>query len=106
MGPIGLQLLQPSAKGDNVFKNIFGRFLDNHSEGVQHICFTSDDVKKDVADLVKKWFELIEARYFPTGGGEAFLCLDSSGDASGVCLQLLDRKRATVLNKGMHAKNE
>lgn len=105
MGPIGLQLLQPSAQGDHVFKNIFKRFLDNHGEGVQHICFTSENIKKDVADLVKKGFDLIEARYSPTGGGEAFLCLDSNGDASGICLQLLDKKRATVLNKGMETKN-
>jgi methylmalonyl-CoA/ethylmalonyl-CoA epimerase len=106
MGSIGLQLLQPSAKGDHVFKNIFRRFLDSHGEGIQHICFTSDDIKADVDGLVKKGFGLIEAYYSPDGGGEAFLCLDPNGDASGVCIQLLSRKRATVLNEGIRAKDK
>ncbi len=95
MGPIVLQLLQPSAKGDDVFKNIFRRFLDKHGEGVQHICFYSDNIKRDVATLVKKGFELIDGQYYPTGGGEAFLTFDTSGDSAGVCIQILDKTGAT-----------
>jgi methylmalonyl-CoA/ethylmalonyl-CoA epimerase len=104
MGSIGLQLLQPSAKGDKVFKNIFRRFLDKHGEGMHHICFIANDIKKDVDDLVKKGHELIDTHYLTTGGGEAFLTFDPNGDTAGFCLQLLDKRRGAELDKDMRSK--
>lgn len=89
MGQIKLQLLEPSVEGDDVFNNVFRMFLDNHGEGVHHVGFLSDDLDKDVANLVEKGYKLIDSFPFQTGGGEAFFYFDSDGDASGVCLQLI-----------------
>jgi catechol 2,3-dioxygenase-like lactoylglutathione lyase family enzyme len=102
MGPIGLQLTEPSAEHDDDFK----KFLDAHGEGVHHFCFICDDIKKDVDDLVNKGFELINSRYFPTGGGEAMFNFDYSGDPQGVRFQLLDKIQVAELEQKMLINKE
>jgi methylmalonyl-CoA/ethylmalonyl-CoA epimerase len=49
MGPVDLELIQPVSG-----KSPHQEFLDRNGEGIQHIAFAVDDLKKEVARLTEK----------------------------------------------------
>jgi len=58
MGGLDIELIQP-LKG----KSIYNEFLDEKGEGVHHVCYNVEDIDKEIADMVKAGFKVIQ-----TGG--------------------------------------
>ena len=61
LGPLTLELLEP-VEGDNYIKT----WMDEHSEGANHIAFIVDDLEKEVAELEAKGVPVMyhaEGRY-------------------------------------------
>ena len=55
MGGLGLELIQP-LKG----KSIYDEFLEEKGEAVHHIAYRVDDLDKEIAEMAKGGFEVIQ----------------------------------------------
>jgi len=83
IGQIRLELIQP-VEGESLHKE----FLENKGEGINHLCFSVDDIDKEAAKLVKKGFKVIASRKFVNGGGNVYF---DTGKVGGVLLELLQQ---------------
>lgn len=77
MGPINLQLCQPIS-GSSPWQE----FLDKKGEGVHHISFFVDDVKKEANQFKAAGFEVGLVAEFEGGGGAAYIDISKTGDFS------------------------
>lgn len=67
MGNIELELLQPLAG-----RTVQGDHLDQHGEGVVHICGYTDDLERDIAEMAKLGHEVISYGALSDGGKFAY----------------------------------
>jgi methylmalonyl-CoA/ethylmalonyl-CoA epimerase len=80
MGPIELELLQP-VKG----RGIQAEFLEEHGEGVVHICAYTDDLDRDIERMKSKGCPVISLGELGDGGRFAYFDTRSVG---GLILEL------------------
>lgn len=81
LGPgIRLELVQPIS-GESLQKE----FLQRHGEGINHIAFYVDDLDKEVTELVKKGFKVIQSVRRPGSQSTAYFDTDKVG---GVLIEL------------------
>ena len=74
MGPVGLQLVQPTGE-----KSLPRDFLNRRGEGVFHIGFFVDDIDKAQAEMVKKGFKVTWTGRRDDGTGFAFFDTEEIG---------------------------
>lgn len=67
MGNIEFELLQPVSG-----RTVQGDFLEEHGEGVVHICAHTDDLERDVEELTELGCEVISEGTFEDGGRFAY----------------------------------
>jgi methylmalonyl-CoA/ethylmalonyl-CoA epimerase len=67
MGRIEFELLQPVSG-----KTIQGEFLEEHGEGVVHICAHTDDIERDIEELTGLGYEVISRGWIEDGGQFAY----------------------------------
>ena len=84
MGGLGLELIQP-LKG----RSIYDEFLEEKGEGVHHVCYNVEDLDKEIADMAKAGFEVVQ-----TGGtaGARWAYFDT--DKTGGMVVELGQRRA------------
>jgi methylmalonyl-CoA/ethylmalonyl-CoA epimerase len=75
MGTINLQLCQPIS-GESPWQE----FLDAKGEGVHHLGFFVDDIKKETDQFKAAGFEVLLAAKFEGGGGAAYIDISKTGD--------------------------
>ena len=83
LGDIRIELIQP-VEGESPSKE----FLDNKGEGINHICFSVDDLEKEAAKLAKKGFKVVSSVKFVNGGGNVYF---DTGKVGGVLPALLQQ---------------
>ena len=86
VGPIRFELIQPVPGKES----IWGEFLENKGEGIQHLAFVVDDSEKEEAELVKKGLNVIYSSKFQKGGSATYFETDKIG---GVVFELFQRPR-------------
>lgn len=80
MGSIEFELLQP------VFgRSVQGDFLEEHGEGIVHICAHTDDLDRDIEELTGLGYEVISEGRLEDGGHFAYFDTRSVG---GLVLEL------------------
>ena len=67
MGNIEFELLQPVSG-----RTVQGDFLEEHGEGVVHICAYTDDLERDVEELTGLGYEVISHGVLEDGGRFAY----------------------------------
>ena len=77
-----LELVQPTDDDSGV-----ARFLAAHGEGLHHVCFSSDDLPADLAQLAAREAELIDAA--PRPGAEGQVAFVHPRTLNGVLWELL-----------------
>lgn len=80
MGNIEFELLQP-VHG----KSIQAEFLEEHGEGVVHICAYTDDIERDIEIMAEKGFPVISSAEFDDGGKFAYF---DTREVGGLVLEL------------------
>ena len=82
MGGMGLELIQP-LKG----RSIYDEFLEEKGEGAHHVCYNVEDLDKEIADMAKAGFKVIQ-----TGGiaGVKWAYFDTDRDG-GIIIELGQR---------------
>jgi methylmalonyl-CoA/ethylmalonyl-CoA epimerase len=82
MGGMGLELIQP-LKG----RSIYDEFLEEKGEGAHHVCYNVEDLDKEIADMAKAGFKVIQ-----TGGiaGVKWAYFDTDEDG-GIIIELGQR---------------
>lgn len=83
MGQIKIELIQPIAG-----ESLHSEFLETKGEGVNHLCFSVDDIEKETAKLVKKGVRIISSRRFVNGGGNVYF---DTGKVGGILIELLQQ---------------
>ncbi len=87
IGDFGIELMETSSTDPN---HEFNKFLDQHGEGVYHLCVTVDDLEAKIKSLKAKGAEVLEAPASPNlGAKRAFVKRRS---AKGVLIEILDRR--------------
>ncbi|MBI2832448.1 MAG: VOC family protein [Chloroflexi bacterium] len=81
MGQIELELIQPDERD-----SIKMEFLNSKGEGINHVCFAVEDLKRETAALVGKGCKVISQGDFSSGGG--FVMLDAS-QIGGILIELI-----------------
>ena len=76
IGPVTLQLVEP---GEG--KSIYGDFLEQRGEGLQHLGFVVDDIDKEEAKLKKLGFKVITSGRRADGSGFTYVDNDEIGGA-------------------------
>ena len=74
LGPVKLEVIQPS-KGESVHQ----KFLDEKGEGLQHLCYHTDDLEGDHAKLTDMGYKMIHGARFENGGGSYYYDTDRVG---------------------------
>jgi len=74
LGPVWLEVIQP-LKGESVHQ----KFLDEKGEGLQHLCFYTDDLERDGAKLSDMGYKMIHGVRFENGGGSYYYDTDRVG---------------------------
>jgi catechol 2,3-dioxygenase-like lactoylglutathione lyase family enzyme len=82
MGDIEFELLQPVSG-----TTIQGEFLERHGEGVVHICAFTDDIDRDIAELVGLGYEVISEGWLADGGHFAYF---DTTEVGGLVLELFE----------------
>lgn len=80
MGSIEFELLQPVSG-----RTVQGDFLEQHGEGVVHICAYSDDLDRDLEELTGLGYEVISYGVLEDGGKFAYFDTRETG---GLILEL------------------
>lgn len=80
MGRIEFELLQPVSG-----PSIQAEFLENHGEGIVHICAFSDDLDTDVEKMEAAGFPVISSGSFDDGGKFAYF---DTREVGGIILEL------------------
>ena len=62
MGGVGFELIQP-LKGES----IYDEFLAEKGEGIHHLAFLVDDLDKEIAEMAKRGFKVLQTGARPQG---------------------------------------
>ena len=81
LGAVGIELIQPVKDAP-----LFEEFLENNGEGINHIAFVVDDLKKETAKLTGKGAKVILEARLESGGGGAYL---DTREVGGVIIELV-----------------
>jgi len=77
-----VELLEPTAEDSPI-----ARFIDKRGEGLHHLCFRVEDVRKSMADLAAAGFRLLSEE--PQEGAHgALVCFVHPASAGGVLIEL------------------
>ena len=68
-------------------KSPIAKFIQKRGEGMHHIAFYVDDIKKEMARLQQNGFELIKEEY-SIGADNKFICFLHPKDTNGVLIEL------------------
>ena len=82
MGNIEFELLQPDSG-----RTVQGDFLEEHGEGVVHICAHTDDLERDIEELTALGYEVISEGKLSDGGRFAYFDTRAVG---GLILELFE----------------
>ena len=82
MGNIEFELLQPVSG-----RTVQGDFLEEHGEGVVHICAHTDDLERDIEELTGLGYEIISEGKLSDGGRFAYFDTRAVG---GLILELFE----------------
>jgi methylmalonyl-CoA/ethylmalonyl-CoA epimerase len=82
MGNIEFELLQPVSG-----RTVQGDFLEEHGEGVVHICAHTDDLERDIEELTALGYEVISEGKLSDGGRFAYFDTRAVG---GLILELFE----------------
>ena len=80
LGPVRLEVIQP-LKGESVHQ----KFLDDKGEGLQHLCFHTDDLEGDHAKLTDMGYKMIHGARFEDGGGSYYY---DTGRVGGITVEI------------------
>ncbi len=75
MGGVHLELIQP-LKG----RTIYDEFLEEKGEGAHHICFNVDDLDKEIAEMAKRGYQVLQTGA-TSGAKWAYFDTDKDGGA-------------------------
>ena len=74
LGPIWLEVIQP-LEGESVQQ----KFLNEKGEGLQHLCFYTDNLESDSAKLSDMGYKMIHGVRFENGGSSYYYDTDRIG---------------------------
>ena len=95
IGDFGIELMETSSTDPD---HEFNKFLDQHGEGVYHLCVTVDDLEAKIKSLKAKGAEVLEVPASPNlGAKRAFIKRRS---AKGVLIEMLDQKDYDAISHG------
>ena len=78
-----IELIQPTDAANSV-----GRFIDRRGEGLHHICFTTPDIRTEIALLRARGVELVDDQ--PREGIAGLVCFVHPRAHAGVLVELLE----------------
>jgi methylmalonyl-CoA/ethylmalonyl-CoA epimerase len=78
-----IELIEPLSSESGV-----GRFLENRGEGLHHVCFTTPDIRAEIADLKARNVELIDQE--PRHGLAGLICFLHPRAHAGVLVELVE----------------
>jgi len=78
-----IELLEPLSPESGV-----GRFLERRGEGLHHVCFTTPDIRAEIADLKARDIELIDQE--PRHGLAGLICFMHPRAHAGVLVELVE----------------
>lgn len=80
LGPARLEVIQP-LEGESIHQ----KFLAKHGEGLQHLCFYTNDLEGDNAKLTDMGYKMIHGVRLENGGGSYYYDTDRVG---GITLEI------------------
>ncbi len=80
-----IELLEPLSAESGV-----GRFLERRGEGLHHVCFTTPDIRAEIADLKARDVELIDQE--PRPGLAGLVCFLHPRAHGGVLVELVEER--------------
>ncbi len=83
IGESEIELLEPLSPETGV-----GRFLERRGEGIHHVCFQTDGIEQDLAELKAKGVELIDQQ--PRMGLAGRICFLHPRATKGVLIELVE----------------
>src|SRR3990170_616945 len=78
-----IELLEPLSTESGI-----GRFLERRGEGLHHVCFTTPDIRAEMADLKARGVELIDEE--PRRGIAGLICFLHPRAHAGVLVELVE----------------
>jgi len=78
-----IELLEPLSVESGI-----GRFLERRGEGLHHVCFTTPDIRAEMADLKARGVELIDEE--PRHGIAGLICFLHPRAHAGVLVELVE----------------
>ena len=78
-----IELLEPLSVESGI-----GRFLERRGEGLHHVCFTTPDIRAEMADLKARGVELIDEE--PRHGIAGLICFLHPQAHAGVLVELVE----------------
>jgi methylmalonyl-CoA/ethylmalonyl-CoA epimerase len=78
-----IELLEPLSSESGV-----GRFLERRGEGLHHVCFTTPDIRAEIADLKAREVELLDQE--PRYGLAGLICFMHPRAHAGVLVELVE----------------
>lgn len=82
LGDILIELISPHGN-----EGVIAKFLDKKGEGVHHICFEVDDIRKTIKELSLKGLELIDKE--PREGAEGSIAFIHPKSTHGVLTEMV-----------------
>ena len=93
IGDFGIELMETKSTDPN---HEFNKFLDQHGEGVYHLCVTVDDLEAKIKSLKAKGAEVLEVPASQSiGAKRAFVKRRS---AKGVLIEMFDQQEFDALS--------
>ncbi len=83
LGNVEIELLEPIDPDSGV-----ARFLERRGEGLHHVCFTTPDIRAEIADLKARNVELIDQE--PRHGLAGLVCFLHPRAHAGVLVELVE----------------
>lgn len=80
---VEIELLEPLSAESGV-----GRFLDRRGEGLHHLCFTTPDIRREMAALKARGIELLDQE--PRRGLAGLICFMHPRAHHGVLVELVE----------------
>ncbi len=78
-----VELLEPLSAESGI-----GRYLERRGEGLHHVCFTTPDIRAEMADLKSRDIELIDSE--PRNGLAGVICFLHPRAHAGVLVELVE----------------
>lgn len=80
-----LELLEPLSRESGI-----GRYLERRGEGLHHVCFTTPDIRAEIADLRARGQEVIDLE--PRQGLAGLICFLHPRAHAGVLVELVEER--------------